>query len=404
MPDIFHRINRHIQVYAEDMFTFTSELIQIQSLSGQEKEVAACIEEKMLLLGLEHVTKDAMGNVRASVGSGKKLICVDAHMDTIGVGDAEIWTRSPFSGAQDEEFIFGRGATDMKASIAAMVYAAKAVQDLDLAKDVTFMVCATVQEEPCEGLAWEYLIEYEGVRPDFVILAEPSEDHISIGQRGRMEIKISLHGKTAHASTPEVGDNALYSMAKIITELEELNKNLTVEDEDLGKGSLVVSEIESEAPSRNSVPEYCHISVDRRLTWGETPEQVLEEIRALPSVQAAKAEVSLYQFKEPSYTGLVPEKECSFPAWKLPKDHVAVKSLVKAYSSLFQAEPTLTTWPFSTNGSAIMGKHGIPVVGYGPGELEHCHIPNEFIKKEQIVKAAMLFASVCVTYAESLKS
>ncbi|MCP3889528.1 MAG: YgeY family selenium metabolism-linked hydrolase [Desulfobulbaceae bacterium] len=400
MSDVFENIASYTQDYAQDIYNFACELIRVESLSGQERGVAALVEHKMQKLEFDDVTVDRMGNVRGSVGTGQTLICADGHMDTVGGGNEEQWTRPPFSGEQDDEHLYGRGAADMKAAIAAMVYAGKVVQDLQLGDRFTYMVCATVQEEPCEGLAWEYLIEKEGLYPDFVIIAEPSDDLISLAQKGRMELKISVTGKSAHASAPHMGDNAIYSMAKIVTELERLNDNLDVEDKDLGKGSLVVSEIASHAPSRSSVADYCEISIDRRLTWGESPQYALEQVQRLPSVVAAQATVELHTFEEPSYTGLIPQKECTFPAWKIEKDHILTSSTVQAYENLFKISPTLTTWPFSTNGVAIMGKHNIPVIGYGPGELAACHVANECVKKEQVIRATMMYAAMCVTYTE----
>ncbi len=381
MSDVFEKIRSRTQDYAQDIYDFASELIKVESCSGHERGVATLVEDRMQKLGFDDVIVDNMGNVRGSVGTGQTLIGVDGHMDTVGAGDESQWTRSPFSGDQDSEFIYGRGATDMKSAIAAMVYAGRVIQDLKLTDDFTYVICATVQEEPCEGLAWEYLIEKEGLFPDVVIIAEPSDDLIALAQKGRMEFKISVIGKSAHASVPHMGNNAIYSMAKIVSDLESLNNNLEIEDEDLGKGALVVSEIVSGAPSRSSVADYCEITIDRRLTWGESPQYALEQVQQLPSVITAQANVEIYKFEEPSYTGLTPHKECTFPAWKLEKSHALTHSTVEAYEQLFKKSPTLTTWPFSTNGVAIMGKHNIPVIGYGPGALEACHVPNESVKK-----------------------
>ena len=403
MSDIFEKIVSRTQDHAQDIYDFACELIQVESGSGNEQGVAALVEHKMRQLGFHDVTVDKMGNVRGSVGTGKALIAADGHMDTVGAGNQAHWARDPFSGEQDDHHLYGRGATDMKSAIAAMIYAGKVVQDLQLTERFTYMVCATVQEEPCEGLAWEYLIEKEGVSPDFVIIAEPSDDQISLAQKGRMEFKISVTGKSAHASAPHMGSNAIYSMAKIVTELEALSDNLKIEDEDLGKGTLVVSEIVSSAPSRSSVADYCEISIDRRLTWGESPQHALAQVQHLPSVMAAQAKVELHTFEEPSYTGLVPNKECTFPAWKIEKDHVVTRSAVEAYEGLFKTPPTLTTWPFSTNGVAIMGKHNIPVIGYGPGVLAACHVPNEYVKKEQVLRATMMYAAICTTYANEVQ-
>lgn len=403
MSSIFDLITSRTQEYAQEIYDFACELIKVESLSGNERGVAILVEQKMQELGFDDVIVDKMGNVRGCVGTGQALIAADGHMDVVGAGDVAQWSRPPFSGQQDDEHLYGRGASDMKAAIAAMVYAGKVIQDLDMTKELTYMVCATVQEEPCEGLAWEYLIEEEGLFPDFVIIAEPSDDLISLAQKGRMEFKISVTGKSAHASAPHMGNNAIYSMAKIVSELETLNNNMHIEDEDLGKGTLVVSEIISKAPSRSSVADYCEISIDRRLTWGESPQYALEQVQQLPSVINAQAKIELHTFEEPSYTGLIPQKQCTFPAWKIEKDHLLTRSTIQAYERLFKTSPTLTTWPFSTNGVAIMGKHNIPVIGYGPGMLSACHVPNEYVKKDQVLRATMMYAAICVTYTQEKK-
>ncbi len=403
MNELFEKISDRARHYAQDIYDFAGELIQTESLSGHEGPMAALISDKMRRLDFDTVEVDEMGNVCGSVGTGPTLICVDGHMDVVGAGDLSQWSRPPLSGAQDTDNIYGRGATDMKSAIAAMIYAGKALKDLNLTDGFTFMVCASVQEEPCEGLAWEYLIEEKGLRPDFVILAEPSNDEISLAQKGRMELKISVTGQSAHASTPHMGDNAIYKMARIISGLELLNATLEIEDPELGKGCLVVSEVTSKAPSRCSVADACEISIDRRLTWGESPEYALKQIQDVPGVKEAGAQVVAYTFTDPSYTGKPCHKECIFPAWKLPKEHAVTQATQAAYEGLFHKASTLTTWPFSTNGVSIMGKYGIPVIGYGPGTLDACHVPNEYVKKEQVLHAAMMYAATAVTYSHGKK-
>lgn len=395
---MFEKISTRTKHYEQDIYDFASQLIQTESLSGQEGAVAKLVAGKMTELGFDSVEIDEMGNVCGTVGTGKAFVCVDGHMDVVGVGEESQWDRAPYSGDQDEEYIYGRGATDMKSAISSMIYAGKVLKDLGLTEGLKYMVCASVQEEPCEGLAWEYMIEERGIRPDFVILAEPSDEQISLAQKGRMELLVSVSGKAAHASTPDKGDNAIYKMARIITDLERLNDNMEIEDSELGKGCLVVSEVRSHSPSRCSVADACEISIDRRLTWGESAQYALEQIKTLPSVIAAQAEVTAYMFEEPSYTGKTCNKECIFPAWKLEKDHVVTATAKAAYKGLFDAEPRLTTWPFSTNGVAIMGKNGIPVIGYGPGTLAACHVPNESVSKKQVLKAAMMYGAMSVLY------
>jgi putative selenium metabolism hydrolase len=214
-----------------------------------------------------------------------------------------------------------------------------------------------------------------------------------------MEIRVDVQGISAHGSAPERGDNAIFKMAAILTDLATLHQRLK-DDPFLGKGSLTVSEIFSTSPSRCAVADSCAISVDRRLTRGETWEGALEEIRALPSVKSAGAVVSMYPYDRPSYTGLVYPTECYFPTWVLAEEHAACQTLVTAYRQLFNQAPTVDKWTFSTNGVAIMGRHGIPCVGFGPGHEDQAHAPNEKTWKSELVKAAAMYAVIPSIYVD----
>lgn len=171
----------------------------------------------------------------------------------------------------------------------------------------------------------------------------------------------------------------------------------------MGKGTLTVSEIFFTSPSRCAVADSCAVSIDRRLTWGETWEGALEEIRALPAVKASKAVVSMYNYDRPSYTGLVYPTECYFPTWKVEEDHITVKTLSKAYEGLFNKKPVVDKWTFSTNGVSIMGRHGIPVIGFGPGKEPEAHAPNEKTWKDHLVTCAAMYAAIPLSYLDELK-
>lgn len=281
--------------------------------------------------------------------------------------------------------------------MASMVYAGKIIKDLGLEDDYTLLVTGTVQEEDCDGLCWQYIIEQSDIRPEFVVITEPTSLNIYRGHRGRMEIKVSTQGVSCHGSAPERGDNAIYKMAPIINELKELHGNLK-HDAFLGKGSLTVSEIFFSSPSRCAVADGCSISVDRRLTAGETYEYALEQIRNLESVKAVRAKVEMYDYKRPSYTGLVYPTKSYFPTWVLDEDHPACETLVEAYRGLFNKKPLVDKWTFSTNAVSIMGRFGIPCVGFGPGHEDQAHAPNERTWKDELVKAAAMYAAIPSVY------
>ncbi|UBH26459.1 YgeY family selenium metabolism-linked hydrolase [Aeromonas enteropelogenes] len=387
--------------YKAEMSQFLRDMIAIPSESCDEKKVVLRIKQEMEKVGFDKVEIDPMGNVLGYIGHGPHLIAMDAHIDTVGVGNMANWTFDPYEGMEDHEIIGGRGASDQEGGMASMVYAGKIIKDLGLEDEYTLLVTGTIQEEDCDGLCWQYIIEQSKIRPEFVVSTEPTDCNIYRGQRGRMEIRVEVQGVSCHGSAPERGDNAIFKMGPILGELQELSHNLG-NDDFLGKGTLTVSEIFFTSPSRCAVADSCAVSIDRRLTWGETWQGALDEIRALPAVKAAGAEVSMYQYDRPAYTGLVYPTECYFPTWKVEEDHITVKTLSKAYRELFRKEPVVDKWTFSTNGVSIMGRHGIPVIGFGPGKEPEAHAPNEKTWKEHLVKCAAMYAVIPMLYLAEL--
>jgi len=395
----FSEILKKAEEYRDDISSFLRDMIRLPSESCEEEKVIQRIKEEMEKVGFDKVEIDPMGNVLGYIGSGSHVIAMDAHIDTVGVGDKSLWDYDPFEGYEDDEIIVGRGASDQEGGMASMVYAGKIIKDLGLENDYTLVITGTVQEEDCDGLCWHYILEEDEIKPEFVVITEPSSCNIYRGHRGRMEIKVTTHGISCHGSAPERGDNAIYKMAPIINELKALHPNLT-QHQFLGKGSLTVSEIFFSSPSRCAVADGCSISIDRRLTAGESWEFALQQIRNLPSVQAADAEVEMYTYERPSYTGLVYPIDSYFPTWLIEEEHPVCQTAVDAYKKLFNEEPLVDKWTFSTNGVSIMGRHGIPCIGFGPGHEDQAHAPNEKTWKSELVKAAAIYAAIPGIYVD----
>ena len=398
----FKKILEKANFYKADMTKFLRDMIAIPSESCDEEKVIQRIKQEMEKVGFDEITIDPMGNIIGRIGHGKHLIAMDEHIDTVGVGEIKNWKYDPYLGYEDEEIIIGRGGSDQEGGMASMVYAGKIIKDLGLEDDYTLLITGTVQEEDCDGLCWQYIIEEDKIKPEFVVITEPTSCRIYRGHRGRMEIKVSVTGISCHGSAPERGDNAIYKMAPILLELQELHKRL-LDNEFLGKGSLTVSEIFYSSPSRCAVADGCSISIDRRLTDGETYLSALEEIRNLPSVKESNATVEMYDYSRPSYTGLVYPTKSYFPTWVLPKDHVVTNTLVESYKSLFETEPIVDKWTFSTNAVSIMGRYNIPCIGFGPGAEVEAHAPNEKTFKDHLVKACAMYASIPSMYLENIK-
>jgi putative selenium metabolism hydrolase len=395
----FEQILRSAEGYQAQMSGFLRDLIAIPSESTEEKDIILRIKREMEEVGFDQVEIDPMGNILGYVGHGKHLIAMDAHIDTVGIGNRGNWEYDPYQGYEDDEIILGRGASDQAGGMVSMVYAGKIIKDLQLEEDFTLLVVGTVQEEDCDGLCWQYIIKERNLRPEFVVITEPTSCNIYRGQRGRMEIRISTQGISCHGSAPERGVNAIYKMAPILMELQELNDKL-ISHSFLGKGTLAVSEIFFTSPSRCAVADSCSISVDRRLTAGEDKEYALNQIRELPSVKAAGAEVSMYDYSRASYTGLTYPTDCYFPTWVIEEDHPVCRTLLDAYRGLWNSDALLDKWTFSTNGVSIMGMFGIPCIGFGPGHEDQAHAPNEKTWKKELVQAAAMYAAIPLVFTK----
>ena len=393
----FEKIRQAAEGYEADMTKFLRDLVKIPGESAQEKGHVERIREEMEKVGFDKVEVDPMGNILGYMGHGETLIAFDGHIDNVGIGNIDNWEFDPYEGYENETEIGGRGTSDQLGGIVSAVYGAKIMKEQGLLNDkYTVLVTGTVQEEDCDGLCWQYIINEDKIKPEFVVITEPTDGNIYRGQRGRMEIRVDVEGISCHGSAPERGDNAIYKMADILQEVRALNDKL-LDNDFLGKGTLAVSEIFFTSPSRCAVADSCAISIDRRLTDGETYQSAIKEIEALPSVQKYQAKVSMYKYDRPSYTGLQYPTECFFPTWVIPADHPATVAMVKAFQGMY-GEPKVDKWTFSTNGVSIMGRFGIPCIGLGPGKEAQAHAPNERTWKADLVKCAAIYSALPSIY------
>ena len=437
-PD-YAKIKAAAEGYKADMVRFLRDMISHPSESCEEKEVAACIKAELEKLGYDKVEIDGLGNVIGWMGEGDKIIAIDSHIDTVGIGNRENWTADPYEGYETDEIIYGRGGSDQEGGMAAAAYGVRIMKDLGLIPaGYKIMVVGSVQEEDCDGMCWQYIVNKDGIRPEFVISTEPTDGGIYRGHRGRMEIRVDVKGVSCHGSAPERGDNAIFKMADILQDIRALNNNGCSEStaikglvkmlepkynpehyEDarfLGRGTCTVSQIYFTSPSRCAVADSCSVSIDRRMTAGETWDSCLQEIRDLPAVKkyGEDVQVSMYMYDRPSWTGEVYETEAYFPTWINRESAAHVKALVDAHKALFGGErigapsamstragrPLTDKWTFSTNGVAIQGRYGIPCVGFGPGAESQAHAPNEITWKQDLVTCAALYAAAISLYPD----
>ncbi len=376
------------------MIAFLQEMVRIPSYSTQEGLLAERLAAEMRRVGFQEVRQDRIGNVVGRIGAGTgQTLLYNGHMDIVGVGDRAAWPGDPFAAEIRDGVMYGRGTADMKGALAAMVYAGKTILDRRIPLHGNLYMVGAVQEEPCEGLGMRVLIEEEGLIPDWVVLGEATHLQVHRGQRGRMEIRVTVPGRSCHASAPELGNNAIYKAARLIFGIEMLAGQLA-EDRFLGPGTLAVTQIENTGGSRNVIPDSCTFYIDRRLTLGETEAKAMAEVQNVLLREQVKASAQVTDYQSVSYTGYQAQTRSFFPAWALDREHPLVQSVCKAIRSELGYRPTIGKWNFSTDGVYTMGVAGIPTVGFGPGEERYAHTADEQVRVADVIKAAQGYARI----------
>ncbi|MGI9860119.1 YgeY family selenium metabolism-linked hydrolase [Moorella naiadis] len=382
------QIKAEVAWYRGDIIQFLKDIVAIPSPNGDIKAVAERIGQEMQKLGFDDVFLDSMGNIVGRIGNGPRVLLYDSHIDTVDIAASDQWQWDPYKGKEENGIFYGLGAGDEKNSTPGMVYGLKIIKDLGLAADYTLYYFGNI-EEICDGVAPNSLVVTDKIKPDFVIIGEPTKMNIYRGHRGRVELKVTTKGRTCHASAPERGVNAVYKMAEIIKGISQMGDEF-IDDPFLGKGSIAVTDIHCKTPSINALPDECFIYLDRRLTFGETQEMAVEQVRKVAEPHGGQVEV--LKFDEPSYTGFVFQVDKYFPAWALPEDHLLVKTGLETYQRVFGQPTGVGKWVFSTNGTYWMGKAGIPAIGFGPGDEVYAHSVLDQVPIEDVVRSTEFYA------------
>ena len=387
------KIRREVSRHESDIIRFLRDICAIPSAMGKIKEVAEFVGQQMLCLGYNDVRFDRMGNILGRIGHGPKILLYDSHLDTVDIGDPSAWSWDPYQGKLENGVFYARGACDEKGSTPGMVYGLAIAHQLGLLEQFSAFYYGNM-EEVCDGIAPNALVEIEGIRPDFVIIGEPTRMQVYRGHKGRVELRIVAKGRSIHAASNWLGDNAIYKILPIIDAIRTLDAHLKT-DPFLGKGTITVSHIDCRTPSINAVPDECSIHVDRRLTFGETKEEALAQLMEfVPLKHSDSIHVAILHHDTPSYTGFVFPVEKYFPAWALPQEHPLVLAGCSAYEALWKSRPPTGKWNFSTNGTFWMGKAGIPSIGFGPGDEETAHSVLDQVPIADVVRATEFYAAL----------
>ncbi|MFQ5436051.1 MAG: YgeY family selenium metabolism-linked hydrolase [Anaerolineae bacterium] len=394
MSEITNQIHQKVAAAEADILQFFREIVAIPSMDSDIEAVGQRIGEEMKKLGFDEVYVDKYGSIVGKIGSGPKTLLYDTHIDTVGIGDPEQWEWDPFEGKVEDGMLYARGALDEKNSTPGMVYGLAMARDLGLLDGFTAYMLGNV-EEWCDGIGCAAFHDWENVHPDFVVIGEPTNMKVYRGHKGRYELEVTCKGKSAHAASNYMGDNAVTKMMPVVQAIANLEETFTPDDF-LGIGRITVTKISSVSPSNNAVPDECTIFIDRRITFGETKELVRQQIEAIiPEAHKADFELRGLTYREPSYTGAVYEYEQYFPSWAFPEDHplvVAGRNTMKAIWPDNDDYHGQGKWDFSTNGNYWAGKLGIPAIGFGPGNEIYAHAVDEHVPLADVVAATKFYA------------
>jgi putative selenium metabolism hydrolase len=393
-PKQIQALHAEVERRREPIIHFLRDICAIPSIHSQIGPVGERVAEEMRRLGFDEVRFDTMGNILGRVGHGPTVVVYDSHIDTVGVGDPAAWRWDPFTGKIDNGILYARGACDEKGSTPGMIYGIALGRDLGLiAKDQYTIYYFGNMEEWCDGIAPNSFVDVDPrVKPDFVVIGEPTKMQVYRGHKGRLELKITAKGRSAHAASNHLGDNAIYKMLPIIEAISRLEPQLG-DHAFLGHGNITVSDMRVETPSINAVPDKCTIFIDRRMTFGETKADVRAQLEALiPADQRGSIVLEELFYDEPSYTGFVFPVDKYFPAWALDEDHPLVVAGQQTRHAIGLADTPAGKWNFSTNGIYWAGKAGIPAIGFGPGDEVTAHTTEDSVSLDDVVKATEFYA------------
>jgi putative selenium metabolism hydrolase len=396
MEEKIIEIRARVQAAQGDIVKFMRDICAIPSMDGQLKNVGDRIIAELNKLGFDEARFDKMGNVLGRIGNGEKIIVYDSHIDTVGVGDPSEWEWDPFLGKVENGILFARGACDEKNSTPGMIYGLAMARDLGLLDGYTAYYFGNM-EEWCDGIGPNAFVDADPkVKPDFVLIGEPTKMQVYRGHKGRIELKITAHGRSAHAASHYLGDNAVYKMMSIISQIRELDRRMR-----FGMGyhpvqgfpSIAVTDVSARTASINAVPDQFTIFIDRRITLSEPRDEVIAQIKGLiPDYLQDEIHVEELFYDAPSYTGFVFPVSKFYPPWLLDDAHLLTQAGQHTVEALWDEKRELGTWDFSTNGTYWAGKAGIPSIGFGPGDEKFAHTTLEQVPLDDVVKATEFYA------------
>ena len=374
------------EAHRTELIGFAQELVQTRSLSGQEEELAAVVQEEMERLAYDAVWVDKAGNVigRMEGGDGPSLM-LNGHMDHVDAGDPALWRYPPFAGEIHDGELWGRGAADMKGALAAMVYAGGLVKRLDGYLPGDLFVSAVVQEE-VGGLGARHLAKTLAV--DRAVVGEASGNQLRRGHRGRVELYACFQGRSVHASMPHLGTNPHFSMARFVEGLQKLEM---VSDPVYGRSSVAPTRVSVSPDSGNITPTTLELVLDWRNVPGEGPEEIEAKLNQLLDgslLEDCRGEIEIAAKALVSYTGFELTYRDCFPSFTTPADHPWLLDARSTLERTLGRGVEVGTWRFATDGGHF-AEAGTAVLGLGPGDDAVVHTAVERLPIDELLESVV---------------
>ncbi len=379
------------------MLAFARELIRIPGAPGAEGDVAARVKQEMETLGFDDVWTDEVGNVIGRVRGHARTpaVMLNSHLDVVDVGDPATWEHGPYSGDVADGFLHGRGAMDIKGPLAIQTHAAAAFVQARPASDV--YVGHTVLEER-GGWGMEHLLNAGEVKPDVVILGEATAGDICVGHRGRAELIVELQGRAGHASAPDRALNPITLLPVIVPALEQFSASLGSDDV-LGPSTAAPTTIETLPRSRNVIPDRIRIVIDWRVLPGLSRDDAVAQLTsaiaaALPDPAPFAVDVFFATERQRTWTGREKDRPMFTPGYRLDPQHAVVRAAAAAVSEHMGRTPRVRPWTFATDGGHSCGVHGIPTLGFAPGEERFAHTNRERLALDEAERTFHTYPSL----------
>ncbi len=301
-------------------------------------------------------------------------IVLSGHFDTVPLGE-EKWTIDPFSGEIIGNKIYGRGSTDMKGGVAAMICAA--IGSFEMGQPVGGLrLIFTASEEPgCIGSQHLVASGYDLGKASAIIIGEPTSNIPAIGHKGALYLKVSATGKTAHSSMPELGDNAIYKAARAITKIE--NFQFKVEKDELHGFPKINVGLFNGGKNLNSVPDYAEFTVDMRTTSKVSHKDILKKL-----ADELGEEITV--------TKLV-----DLPSVSSSESTPFIRLVYEIFGVSIEKGLKQKSLPYMTDASVLQHYYGgVPTIILGPGQPEMAHKTDEFCYTDKIIEAEFIYKNI----------